>query len=148
MKTLILILIPTIVLAQGIFDIFKILDFFKMFPPKFPKPVLGPQFKYGAVSEEGGLPNVSCWEYGIEGCIFYFFIAILSIIYPVALFAGVIMFVLAGIWYITGWKKAEEVHKVLMWGVVGLVVAVLSLSIVKGIEAFIEAPLFPYLIIE
>lgn len=139
MKFLILLLLPTIIFAQGIGD------FFKLFPPKFPKPSLGPQFQYGAVGEEGSLPEVSCWEYGVEGCIFYVFMMILSIIYPVALFAAVIMFVLAGIWYITGWKEPKKVHTVVQWGVIGLIIAVLSFSIVQGLEKFILIPFFPYL---
>jgi hypothetical protein len=142
MKFLILIIIPSILFAQS-FE-----DFFKLFPPKFPKPIPGYQYEYGAVGTKGGLPEISCWEYGIEGCIFYAFIVALSILYPVALFAAVIMFVLAGIWYITGWRKPEEVHKVFMWGIIGLILAILSFALVKGLEQFVMAPLFPYFIIK
>lgn len=86
------------------------------------------------------LKSLSCAEQGFGTCAAFIINKILSIIYPIALMLGVIMLIYAGILYITGLKKPQETHKYLIWGIVGIVIAVLSYSLVLGIENFLNLP--------
>ncbi len=69
-------------------------------------------------------------------CISYYLTRILSLFYVLALFLGVIFIAWAGILYITQPEKTKEIHRKLFYGVLGVVVAILSLTIVKIIETF------------
>lgn len=71
-------------------------------------------------------------------CFLYYLTRIISLLYVAALFLGVIFLAWAGILYITGRSKEgiEKTHAKLKYGLIGLIVALLSLTIVKVIELF------------
>ncbi len=83
------------------------------------------------------LPELSCSQLGVGGCIALFADKILEIFYRLSLFIGAIMLIWAGLLYITGAKEPKSVHKYLIWGFIGIALAVLAYSIVLGIENFI-----------
>jgi len=74
------------------------------------------------------------------------FISCLLLIFDVALKVltwisgalAVIMFMWAGIMLIGSYKKADEVKNILIWGVIGLVIAIISYSLVVLIENIVS----------
>lgn len=100
-------------------------------------------FQQGVQQPQKFLPDITkCGKLNAKGervydfgtCLLWFFDKILSIIYTLALFLAVIFLVYAGILYITEPGKAPDIHKRLTYGIVGIVVAVISFSLVKAIE--------------
>lgn len=73
-------------------------------------------------------------EFDFGSCLLWFFNKLLSIIYTLALFLGVIYLVYAGIEYITKPGNAQQTHQRLIWGITGIVVAIIAFSLVKAIE--------------
>ena len=71
-----------------------------------------------------------------KDCILFYIQRVLSFLYALALFLGVIFLAWAGILYITRPEKSKDIHKNLIYGIVGVVIAVLSLTIVKIIDLF------------
>jgi hypothetical protein len=69
-------------------------------------------------------------------CLLYYAQRILSLLYVLALMLGVIFLSWAGILYITQPAKSSEIHKRLIYGVLGIVLAILSFTIVKIIDLF------------
>jgi uncharacterized membrane protein YjfL (UPF0719 family) len=69
-------------------------------------------------------------------CTFYYIARALSFLYILALALGVIFLSLAGISYITHPEKSKDVHNKLIWGIVGVILAILSFAIVQIIETF------------
>jgi TRAP-type C4-dicarboxylate transport system permease small subunit len=69
-------------------------------------------------------------------CILFYVQRILSFLYVLALMLGVIFLAWAGILYITQPAKSSEIHKRLIYGVLGIVLAILSFTIVKIINLF------------
>jgi uncharacterized membrane protein YjfL (UPF0719 family) len=75
-------------------------------------------------------PNV--WK----RCIIFYATRGLSALYVVSLMIGVIFLALAGILYITHPQKSNEIHKRLIWGVSGIIISILSFTIVRMVELF------------
>ncbi len=69
-------------------------------------------------------------------CLVYYLTRFLSFLYVSAMFLGVIFLAWAGILYMSNPEKTQEIHKRIQWGVVGLIVSILSLTIIKLIENF------------
>lgn len=71
-----------------------------------------------------------------QACLWFYLGQVLSLLYRIAMFLAVIFLSWAGILYITQPEKSKEVHGRLIWGIVGALIAILSFTIVKLIEAF------------
>lgn len=71
-----------------------------------------------------------------KDCLWFYLGLILSLLYRIAMFLAVIFFSWAGILYITQPEKTKEIHGRLIWGIIGALIAILSFTIVKLIEAF------------
>jgi uncharacterized membrane protein YjfL (UPF0719 family) len=69
-------------------------------------------------------------------CLLYYAQKILSLLYILALMMGVIFIALAGISYIVQPQKSKDIHQKLIYGIIGIVIAILSFTIVKIIDAF------------
>jgi uncharacterized membrane protein YjfL (UPF0719 family) len=69
-------------------------------------------------------------------CLLYYVQRILSLLYVLALMLGAIFLSWAGILYITQPAKSSEIHKRLIYGVLGIVLAIFSFTIVKIIDLF------------
>ena len=73
-------------------------------------------------------------------CLLYYAQKFLSFLYVLALMLGVIFLSWAGILYITQPGKSKDVHQKLLYGILGIILAILSLTIVKIIEFFFIKP--------
>ncbi len=65
------------------------------------------------------------------------------VVWPLFIFLSIAMFVWAGILYLTAHGDPSHIslaHKAVIWGIVGIVVAILGFSAVQTIERFITAP--------
>ncbi|GIW67176.1 MAG: hypothetical protein KatS3mg096_044 [Candidatus Parcubacteria bacterium] len=71
-----------------------------------------------------------------KDCFLYYLQRILSLLYVLAIFLGVIFLSWAGILYITKPEKSKDIHKRLIYGIIGIVIAILSFTIVKMIDLF------------
>ena len=94
--------------------------------------------EYGLGGGGSPAPTITNCTQGAESiktCMLWGFGYIFKILIWFAGAAAVIMFVLAGIGYITQPQKAQDNHKKLIWGVVGLIVALSAFGIVKAIES-------------
>ena len=88
----------------------------------------------------GSLPSVfqgtasgqNIWR----SCILFYVKKILSFLYIVALMLGAIFLSWSGILYITKSEKSNEIHKRLIYGVLGIIIAILSFTLVKIIDSF------------
>lgn len=122
-------------------------------PPPSQRPWILPYFPNFVLAEvaEPKIPeNISCGGITLpsvfqrtdlakdiwQTCLLYYLTRILSLLYILSLFLGVIFLSLAGISYITKPEKVQETHKRLVWGIAGVVISILSLTIVKMIEVF------------
>ena len=76
----------------------------------------------------------SCTEGDFGQCMLFVLNKVLAIIYTLALFLAVIFLVYAGIEYITKPGEAGKTHQRLVYGITGIVVAVVAFSLVKAIE--------------
>lgn len=73
-------------------------------------------------------------SYDFGTCAIWLLNKVLAVVYTIALFVGVIYLVHAGVLYITSGGNATAIHGRVFYGVVGVVVAVISFSAVKAIE--------------
>jgi len=69
-------------------------------------------------------------------CFLYYAQRVLSFLYVLALMLGVIFLSWAGILYITRPEKSKDIHNKLIYGILGVVLAILSFTIVKIIDLF------------
>jgi len=69
-------------------------------------------------------------------CLLYYAKRVLSFLYVLALMLGVIFFAWAGILYITKPEKNKDTHNKLIYGILGVILAILSFTIVKIIDLF------------
>jgi len=73
-----------------------------------------------------------------KNCILSYIGRFLSFLYVLALMLGIIFLAWAGIMYITQPEKIKDVHKRLLYGVLGLIFAIFSFAIVRMIELFFK----------
>ncbi len=110
-----------------------------------------PAFVYAQEFEEKPLPEaLKCGEISLPSvfkttkikgdvwriCLLYYLNRFLSFFYGLALALGVLFLAWAGILYITNPEKSSETHKRLKFGIIGIVIAILSFTIVKMIDLF------------
>jgi heme A synthase len=69
-------------------------------------------------------------------CILYYVQRILSFLYVLALALGAVFLTWSGILYITQPGKSQDTHKKLLYGIIGIVIAIFSFTIVKIIDLF------------
>jgi uncharacterized membrane protein YjfL (UPF0719 family) len=69
-------------------------------------------------------------------CFLYYAQRFLSFLYVLALMLGVIFLSWAGILYITQPEKSKDIHQRLIFGVAGIIIAILSFTVVKIIDLF------------
>jgi uncharacterized membrane protein YjfL (UPF0719 family) len=81
---------------------------------------------------EGGNLSHDIWK----ACILFYAQKILSFLYVLALMLGVIFLSWTGILYITQPEKSKDIHQRLIFGIVGIIIAILSFTIVKIIDLF------------
>jgi FtsH-binding integral membrane protein len=81
---------------------------------------------------EGGSLSQDVWK----ACFLFYAQRILSFLYVLALMLGVIFLSWAGILYITKPEKSKDIHQRLIFGIVGIIIAILSFTIVKIIDLF------------
>ena len=95
-------------------------------------------------------PDITTCSTSVKDCILWAFSFAFSFLIWLAGTFAVIMFVYAGILYISQPSKASEIHSRLYWGAIGLIVALSAFGIVKTIEfsitrnagAFLMAPVY------
>lgn len=90
-------------------------------------------FQYGTHKTQSA-PEITECSKSIKSCILWAFSGIFSVLIWLAGALGVIMFVWAGILYITKPQEAAKIHSRLYWGVIGIIVSLASFGIVKFIE--------------
>lgn len=114
-----MILLPNYVYAQDIVE-----------------PPLPESLKCGPISLPSVLKTTQISGNFWQICLIYYIERILSLLYGLALALGVIFLSWAGLLYITNPQKAGETHKRLIFGIIGIVISVLSFTIVKIIDLF------------
>lgn len=70
----------------------------------------------------------------LQICVLYFLARILTWLYTISLMASVAMLIYAGISYITQPEKAQDVHKIVKYALIGVVITVGAWTIVRAIE--------------
>ncbi|MCS7200688.1 MAG: hypothetical protein NZ822_00855, partial [Patescibacteria group bacterium] len=78
-------------------------------------------------------PEREIWK----DCLWYYVELVMIFLYRLAIALAVIFIAWAGLLYILQPEKTKEIHKRLIWGVIGAVIAILSFTIVRLIETFI-----------
>lgn len=81
-------------------------------------------------------PPILCSE-DFWGCFNFLFLLVLKSGVTLAFALSVIMIGWAGFLYMTKPEKSQEIHKRLLWGIIGFIVAILSFAIVKFLERLI-----------
>jgi len=94
------------------------------------------------------LPPLLCQDTDFLTCFFFIFNQLLSIISVLAIAFSTLMLFWAGILYMSQPEKSNEVHKRILWGVVGLVLALLSYAIVLLISRLISFNIFNFVLAE
>ena len=84
------------------------------------------------------LPPILCKDISFLDCVFSLFNKTLSIVSVLAVAFASLMFAWAGFLYMSKPEKSSEIHKRILWGAVGLVVALLSYAIVLVITRLIS----------
>jgi len=105
--------------------------------PTVPEYIYCGPIKLPSVLVEDSL-SLNSWK----TCFLYFSYRFLSFLYILALMLGIIFLSWAGILYITQPEKSKNIHQRLVFGIVGIVFAILSLTIVKIIETFFTTDIF------
>lgn len=72
----------------------------------------------------------------LKTCLLFYIKKLLVFLYVLALILGVIFFAWAGLLYITKPENSKNIHSKLIWAIIGVIVAILSFTIVKIIENF------------
>jgi uncharacterized membrane protein YjfL (UPF0719 family) len=98
------------------------------------------RLKCGNVSLPSVLERSNLSQNIWELCILYYTQRILSFLYVLALMLSVIFLSWAGILYITKPEKSKDIHSKLIYGIFGVVLAILSFTIVKIIDLFFTGP--------
>jgi hypothetical protein len=86
----------------------------------------------GITGKGGGITACTGGDFG--QCVLWLLDKALRLVYTIALFWAVIMLVWTGVHYISSRGEVKDIHKSLIWALWGVVVAVLSFGIVKGLE--------------
>lgn len=73
-------------------------------------------------------------------CLIHYATRILSLLYFLSLSFAVIFLVWAGILYITKPEKSGEIHKKIIYGIVGIIITILSFTIVRILELLFTRP--------
>lgn len=84
-------------------------------------------------------PPLLC-EGDFWGCFNFLFMMILKTGAAAAFVLSVIMFAWAGFLYMAKPEKSQEIHKRLLWGAVGFIVAILSYALIKALQLLITPP--------
>jgi TRAP-type C4-dicarboxylate transport system permease small subunit len=92
--------------------------------------------KCGPVSLPSALQRSDLSQDVWKVCMLFYVQRILSFLYVLALMLGAIFLSWAGILYITQPEKSNEIHKRLVYGSLGIALAILSFTIVKIIDLF------------
>ncbi len=88
-----------------------------------------------------GFPTIRECERGIGQCLLFLFDKGLRILYTLSLALGVLFLMWAGILYITKPSQVSDVHKRVQWGIIGIVVGIVSFTIVIGVERWLTGGL-------
>ncbi len=101
------------------------------------EPSVPMEIKCGSVNLPSVLKSTSISAGDIwKTCILYYLRRFISFLYGVALAIGVFFLAWAGILYITQPEKTKDIHPKLFYGILGIVIAILSFTIVKVINFF------------
>jgi hypothetical protein len=73
-------------------------------------------------------------ENALEICVLYFLSRILSWLYTISLFFSTIMFIYAGILYITKPEESKKTHNIVKYAIIGAIITIGAWSIVRAIE--------------
>ncbi len=100
-------------------------------------PIIPNEIKCGRLSLPSVLTSTNNLANNIwQECILYYFNRFVAFSYGLALALGVFFLVWAGILYITQPEKTKDIHGKLFYGILGIVIAILSFTIVKIIDLF------------
>ena len=119
---------------QGIFLINYV--FAQQLPPITPPTSIncgGVKIKSSLITTEISDPNA--WKI----CLFYLIAQILKLVYWLALVLAIFFLIWTGYNYIYYPEKSKELHKNILYIIIGVVVAILSFTIVKLIELFFRS---------
>jgi uncharacterized membrane protein YjfL (UPF0719 family) len=100
------------------------------------EPIPPESLNCGGISIPSVFQGSSSGQNILMTCLLYYAQKILSLLYILALMMGVIFIALAGISYIVQPQKSKDIHQKLIYGIIGIVIAILSFTIVKIIDAF------------
>lgn len=115
------------------FEIFKNGFVYAMIPqPSPPQELECGVGRLPSIFNTGQVLTSGIWK----NCLWFYLGKIMIFLYRLALFLAVIFISWAGVLYITSPEKIKEIHKRLIWGVIGLLVAILSFTMVYLIESF------------
>jgi uncharacterized membrane protein YjfL (UPF0719 family) len=100
------------------------------------EPSLPESLKCGPVSLPSALQRSDLSQDVWKVCFLFYAQRILSFLYVLALMLGVIFLSWAGVLYIIKPEKSKDIHSKLIYGIFGVVLAILSFTIVKIIDIF------------
>lgn len=120
--------------TQNVF-LFPFFAFAQIQEPKPPSAI-----NCGGVSLQSVLSGTQTKSDVWKICLLYYLNKFITFLYKLALILGVIFLSWAGVLYITQPEKSETIHQRLIWGTVGIIVSILSFTIVKVIENFFIKP--------
>jgi uncharacterized membrane protein YjfL (UPF0719 family) len=141
-----------LVVALLAYAFVKALEYWVINPVQLPPPPGVPLFNFAfADITEPNIPeNLECGGVSLpsvfqessptqdiwETCFFYYTERVLSFLYVLALSLGIIFLAWAGILYIIRPEKSKDIHSKLIYGIFGIVLAILSFIIVEIIDLF------------
>ncbi len=94
------------------------------------------------------LPPILCENRNFLDCFFYIFNQVLIITSTLAIAFSTLMIFWAGFLYMSKPEKSSEIHKRILWGAVGLVLALLSYALVLLISRLISFNIFNFVFAE
>lgn len=114
-------------------------------------------FVYAQVAQPSPPTELKCGNYHLpsifssnqppsgvwKDCLWFYLGRVLSLLYRLAIVLSAIFLSWAGILYITKPEEIKKIHSRLIWGIIGALIAILSFTIVKLIEAFFLSVVAP-----
>lgn len=107
-----------------------------VFAQEIVEPSVPQQISCGPINLPSVLSTIQVSKDVWKICMLFYINRALSFVYVLALALGVIFLAWAGILYITNPEKSGDTHKRLMFGIIGIIIAILSFTIVKMIDLF------------
>ncbi len=107
-----------------------------VFAQEISEPVVPEQISCGPITLPSVLSTSQIAKDVWKICVLFYINKFLSFFYVLALALGIFFFALAGVSYITNPEKAGETHKRILLGIFGIILAILSFTIVKVIDIF------------